>query len=146
MRQKRDTVEEDLMAGPLLQKETYYQDFSDRNLNSATSKSRADETHILISVYRHRIVVGQFDTTEQVWDVVGDSFHSIEVLTPRTSVEKALKVKSDSDIVKAIEEGFPGPRTIDKWIAFCRENVCNMTIEETGPVKDDLIKTFMDEK
>lgn len=135
-KQRRDTVEEDLIAGPLLQKEIYHHDFP--NINSLP-----DQTHILVSIYKYRVVVGQFDTNEQVWDVVGDSFHSIEVYTARMATERALKVRSDSDILKAIEEGFPGPRTIDRWIEFCREKICDQTIVESGPGRDDLIKAFM---
>lgn len=131
------------MADPLLQKEIYYHDFSDKNLNPPNSKSMPDETRILVSIYKYRVVVGQFDTTEQVWYVVGESFHSIEVYTSRIATERALKVRSDSDILKAIEEGFPGPRTIDRWIEFCREKICDMSIEESGPGREDLIKAFM---
>ena len=142
MKQRRRTVEEDLIAGPLLQKEIYYQDFSERNLNPAHSKIHAEETHIIVSVYKFRILVAQYDTTDQAWAIVGDSFHSIEVCTPRTATERALNATLDADILETIEKGFPGPMTIDKWLEFCRENICSISIEEEGPASEDLIRRF----
>mgnify|MGYP007056170145 CR=1 FL=1 len=68
-----DTVEEDLALGPIVQEEIFSHFFG----ADAPADSEADEVHILVSVYKYRVFVAQYDTCGQVWDLFGDAFHEI---------------------------------------------------------------------
>ena len=129
--QKRNAVEEDLQWGPLKMKDIFFKKYSSR-----------DEVHILVKVYKYRVFVGQFDTTSEVWDVVGEAFHSIEVEVARYWFDRKFKTKSEDEVIEIIEKHFPGPNTIESFCAICRECGTDFSIHEGGPVSNDLIKKF----
>lgn len=131
MSKRRDTVEEDLSWGPLLEKELFFKEYG-----------LDGEVHILAKIFKYRVFVSQFDTSAQVWDVAGDSFHSVEVEAPRCEVERALGFRDDQGLLDAVARRFSGPFAVEQFQAFCRSRAFRFSTHEDGPFGDDLILKY----
>lgn len=134
-RARVDSVEEDFHLGPIIQKEIFYKSFG----SDAPKGSSSDEVRILVSVYKYRVWVEQFDTTDTVWYVVGESFHDIRVEIARCVIDKAFKSHDPEVIAETIKNRFGGPHAIQRFIEFCRSTAWDFTIHESGPQRDNLI-------
>ena len=134
-RAKVDSVEEDYHLGPIVQKEMFYKSFG----SAAPKDSSSDEVRILVSVYKYRVWVEQYDTCSSVWYVVGDSFHDIRVEIARCIIDKKFKTHDPEVIADTIITRFGGPHAIQRFIEFCRSTAWYFTIHESGPQRDNLI-------
>ena len=130
-RAKVDSVEEDFHLGPIIQKEIFFKSFG--------SDSCSDEVRILVSVYKYRVWVEQFDTTPSVWYVVGESFHDIRVEIARCIIDKELMTHDPEAIAETIKNRFGGPHAIQRFIEFCRSTAWYFSVHESGPQRDNLI-------
>jgi len=128
---RRDTVEQDLQWGPIKQKEIFFKNYSGEG-----------EVHTLVMVFKYRVYVSRHDTTEQVWGVVGESFHYVEVHAARYSIEQSLGVKGEDNIIAEIERRFPGLRGIEAYCEFCRDHAFDFSIHEGGPRDFNLVEKY----
>jgi len=134
-RAKVDSVEEDYRLGPIVQEEIFFRSFG----SDAPKDSSSDEVRILVSVYKFRVWVEQFDTCDQVWYVVGESFHDIRVEIARCIIDRKFKTHDPRVIAETIKKRFGGPHAIRRFIEFCRSTAWYFTIHESGPQRDNLI-------
>lgn len=135
-RERVETIEEDLALGPIVQKEIFSHYFG----AEAPKDSEADEVHILVSIYKYRVFVAQYDTCGQVWDLFGDGFHEIKVGISRRAVEKAFRTRDTETIVRTVRERFGGPQAVHRFASFCRKTAEYFIIEECGPQQANLIR------
>lgn len=135
-RERVDTVKEDLALGPIVQEEIYSHSYG----ADAPEDSEADEVHILVSVYKYRVYVEQYDTCGQVWDLFGEGFHEIKVGISRRAVEKALRTRDTETIARTVRESFGGPQAVRRFASFCRSTAEYFSIEECGPQRANLVR------
>ena len=136
VRERVDTVEEDLALGPIVQEVIFSHFFG----ADAPADSEADEVHILVSVYKYRVFVAQYDTCGQVWDLFGDAFHEIKVGISRRAVEKAFQTHDTETIVSTVRERFCGLHAVRRFASFCRSTGESFSIEESGPQRTNLVR------
>ena len=134
-RAKADTVEADFALGPILQEEIFFERFDDVPPDCAS-----DQVRILVSVYKYRVWVEQFDTCDQVWYVLGDAFHDIRVEIARCVIDREFKTHDPKTIVQIIRERFGGPHAVQRFATFCRSTAWDFSIHESGPQRDNLIR------
>ena len=137
----RETVEDDLILGPLYQEEIFSKDFG----SDAPEDSEADQVHILVRVFKYRVFVEQYDTCDQVWCLVGESFHDIQVEIARCIIDRKFKTHNPKKIVRIIRERFGGPHAVHRFAAFCRSTAWDFTIHESGPQRANLIRRMYSE-
>lgn len=136
---RRETVEEDLQAGPLMTKELFHKNLSAELMESGITDTCADETYVFADLYRYRIIIGRYDTTAQVWDIVKEDFHKKVVSVGRYFIERDMKLSGDAQMMSFIEQKCRGPHGVEDWLAFCREKGYATTTDEDGPARDDLV-------
>lgn len=139
MKLKRNTVEQDLAAGPLLTYELYFNHFGAMLERKGITDSCSNLIHIVVELYKYRIFISRYDTTAQVWDVLGEAFHQIRVETGRYFIERDMKLSGNEQLMEFISRICKGPLGVEKWLEFCRKKGYDITIYESGPIRDDII-------
>ena len=139
MELKRNTVEQDLAAGPLITQELFFKNYGAMLERKGISDSCSDESHIIVELYKYRIFISRYDTTAQVWDVVGEAFHQIRVESGRYFIERDMKLSGDEQLMEFISRRCKGPLGVEKWLEFCHKKGYDITINEGGPIRDDII-------
>lgn len=134
----RRTVEKDLWAGPIIERllwfHDYYEQYQRENWDSC-----ADRTYVFLQVFKYRVIIGRYDTSESVWDVAGEAFHQIVVSVSRYDVERRLKTKKSEEIADILAERYSEPFAVEHFTIFCREHGFSITTKEDGPNRDDLV-------
>lgn len=136
-RARANSVEQDRMLGPIIQKEIFY-----KQLPHPENGPWPMEVRIFVSVYKYCILVEQFDTTSTVWGVMRDGLHSVWVEAPRRDIDKRLLTNDPKKVADAIEKLFNGPFAVQRFATYCRQIGVYFTIHEDGPVKYDLIRMY----
>ena len=137
-RAKAISVEEDHALGPIVQEEIFYRKFDEGLPKDCCS----DQVHILVSVYKYRVWVEQYDTCDQVWYLVGDSFHYKGVEIGQSFINREFNTHNPRTILRIIKERCGGPHAIERFIHLCRSSSEYFCIHEQGPQRDNLIRHF----
>ena len=134
-RARVESVAADFALGPILQEVIFHKCFG----TDAPKDSCSDEVRILVSVYKYRVWVEQFDTSAPAWDVLGESFHEIRVEIARCIIDKKFGTHDPKEIADTIRERFKGPHAVRLFADFCRSTAWDFSIHEGGPQRDNLI-------
>lgn len=134
----RKTLEEDLMAGPIIERQLWSHDYSDQ-CQRENWDSCADRTYVFLKMFKYRVVIGRYDTSDAVWDVLGEAFHQIDVSVNRYDVERQLKTKQTEELADILTERYSEPFAVEHFTEFCREHGFSITTKEDGPSRDELV-------
>ena len=140
-RAKAISVEEDRALGPIVQEEIFYRKFEE----GVPKDCYSDQVRILISVYKYRVWVEQYDTCDQVWYLVGDSFHYKGVEISRHFINRELNTHNPRTILRIIKERCGGPLAVERFVHLCKSTSEYFCIHEQGPQRDNLIGLFYNE-